>query len=134
MTIFTLVTIVTVVTIVTIVITSLLHCRPYCHNRHCFHISQYCHNSHYCDNNQGSIYWDIGVEASIPNTPASTPKCLIELYCIYWSLQTSETRCIEKKVSLWLLYGVQDSVIMVDFIKPETQHPIIVIILITYSP
>ena len=40
---------------------------------------------------------------------------------------------IEKKVSLWLLYGVQHSVIMADFIMPETQQPIIVIILIIYS-
>ena len=41
---------------------------------------------------------------------------------------------IEKKVSLWLLYGVQHSVIMADFIKHETQQAIIVIILIIYSP
>ena len=40
---------------------------------------------------------------------------------------------IEKKVSLCLLYGVQHSVIMADFIMPETQQPIIVIILIIYS-
>ena len=44
------------------------------------------------------------------------------------------TRYIEKKVSLWLLCGVQHSVIMADFIMPETQQPIIVIILIIYSP
>ena len=44
------------------------------------------------------------------------------------------TRYIEKKVSLWLLCGVQHSVISADYIKPETQQPIIVIILITYSP
>ena len=39
------------------------------------------------------------------------------------------------KVSLCigLLYGVQHSVIMVDFIMPETQQPIIVTILIIYS-
>ena len=39
----------------------------------------------------------------------------------------------QKKVSLWLL-GVQHSVISPDFIKPETQQTIIVIILITFSP
>ena len=43
------------------------------------------------------------------------------------------TRYIEKKVSLWLLFD-QHSVIMADFIMPETQQAIIVIILITYSP
>ena len=41
---------------------------------------------------------------------------------------------LERKVSLWLLCGVQYSVIMADFIVPETQQPIIDIILITYSP
>ena len=44
------------------------------------------------------------------------------------------TRYIEKKVSLRLLCGVQHSVIMAEFIMPETQQPIIVIILIIYSP
>ena len=52
------------------------------------------------------------------------PNCQLNK-CIYY---------IEKKVSLWLLYGVQHSVIMADFIMPETQQPIIVIILIIYSP
>ena len=55
----------------------------------------------------------------------------------------SKTRYTEKNVSLWLLCGVQHSVIMVDlladfimpdFIMPETQQPIIIIILIIYSP
>ena len=44
-----------------------------------------------------------------------------------------KTRYIEKKVSLWLL-GVQQSVISADFIKPETQQPIMVIILIWLLP
>ena len=44
-----------------------------------------------------------------------------------------ETRYIEKKVFLGLLCGVQHSVIMANFIMPETQQPIIVIILIIYS-
>ena len=34
------------------------------------------------------------------------------------------TRYIEKKVSLRLLCGVQHSVIMAEFIMPETQQPI----------
>ena len=38
----------------------------------------------------------------------------------------------EKKVSLGLLCGVQHSVIMADFIMPETQQSIIVIILVIY--
>ena len=37
-----------------------------------------------------------------------------------------ETRYIEKKVFLGLLCGVQHSVIMANFIMPETQQPIIV--------
>ena len=40
---------------------------------------------------------------------------------------------IEKKVSLWLLCGVQHSVLMANFVMPETHQPIIVIILIIYS-
>ena len=40
-----------------------------------------------------------------------------------------------EKISLWLLCGLQHSVIMADFIMPETQQPIIVIILMyMYSP
>ena len=39
------------------------------------------------------------------------------------------TTYLEEKVSLWLLCGVQHSVIMADFLMPET-HPIIVIIFI----
>ena len=39
----------------------------------------------------------------------------------------------EKKF-LWLLCGVQHSVIMADFIMPETQQLTIVIIFIIYSP
>ena len=42
----------------------------------------------------------------------------------------SVTSVYREKISLWLLYGVQHSVIMADF---ETQQPIIVIILIIYS-
>ena len=38
-----------------------------------------------------------------------------------------------EKVSLWLLCGVQHSVLMANFIMPETHQPIIVIILIIYS-
>ena len=45
----------------------------------------------------------------------------------------SLTRYIEKKVSLRLLCGVHHSVIMANFIMPETHQPIIVIILIIYS-
>ena len=37
-------------------------------------------------------------------------------------------------VSLWLLCCVQHSVIMANFIMPETQQPTIVIISIIYSP
>ena len=40
-------------------------------------------------------------------------------------------KIMKKKVSLWLLCGVQHSVIMADFLVPETQSPIVVII---YSP
>ena len=52
----------------------------------------------------------------------------IEIH-MYW-----EQVYIEKKVSLWLLCGVHHSVIMANFIMPETQQPIIVIISIIYSP
>ena len=47
---------------------------------------------------------------------------------------TLETRYmyIEKKVSLWLLCGVQHTVIMANFIMPETNQPIIVIIYSVY--
>ena len=46
-----------------------------------------------------------------------------------WTIITFKivkTRYIEKNVSLWLLCGVQHSVMMADFIMPETQQPIIV--------
>ena len=49
----------------------------------------------------------------------------------YWLPILLQTRYIVKKVSLC---GVQHSVMMADFIMPETQQPIIVIILIIYSP
>ena len=41
---------------------------------------------------------------------------------------------MEKNVSLWLLCGVQHSVVMTNFIMPETATCIMVIILIIYSP
>ena len=55
-----------------------------------------------------------------------------------WEIITMSHRnghCLNKKnVSLLLLCDVQHSIIMADFIMPETQQPVIVIILITYSP
>ena len=45
-----------------------------------------------------------------------------------------QTRYIEKKsIPMIAFCGVQHSVIMADFIMPETQQPIVVIILIIYS-
>ena len=53
------------------------------------------------------------------------------MYNLHQSFYNLQTRYIEKKVSLWFL-GVQHSVILADFIMPEAQQPIIVI-LSTYS-
>ena len=55
------------------------------------------------------------------------------MYMVDIDLQYKSTRYIEEKLSLWLLCGVQHSALMANFIMPESQQPITVIILIIYS-